>query len=872
MKYLFFLFPFLIITGHSFAQIIYVKKGETGTGTSWQDAAGDLQMVLQRAASGDQIWVCQGIYTPTQCTSCSYDDRNTSFVIPDSVEVYGGFAGVENSLSERDFSEMKTVLSGDIDSDGAPENNAFTIVYFKNVSGSTILDGFTIAAGNANQPSAFGLPQNSGGAIFNSGQLAGFSSSPLIRNCVLENNYALGFGGAVYNDGSFSGLASAVFQNCIFRNNFSGAGGGAVYCNASFSGICEPVFDDCGWTENYSESGEGGAMFNNGAEDGRAIPVINRARFENNRAYTYGGAIFNFGKTGSCTPLISNSFFIENTAKEGGAVYNDGSFGGEATATISNSDFENNYAEVDGGAIYNSGVENGRCFSKLEKCGFDMNRCGVAGAAIFNNGYKGDCEPEIKNCSFIKNQTQNYGGAIYNLGNEGLCNPKILNSIFISNRAYSAGALYNLGSNGGNSSPFIINCTFFGNRAEVGGAVYCNASDTTGTSRPLISNCIFYKNFANTGAVIRNIYGLPKIEFSFFDLNNCDELNSGVGGDVDCGAGLIFDQQLLFKDTANLDFHLDQNAMVIDRGDNAQISAHQIQNDLDGGVRIINNTVDYGAFEFGNNPGLPPQIDTQPLPRLVCENEEVEFFVSATGIGPFDFKWKKDGDLIPGADESRFQIPTVTIDDEGDYVCVVSNNAGLTESAAARLEVKTRVMPVIEIFGPDSTICIKDTVAFTAILENEGTNPQTTWRLNGETILENSVLLSVTGLEDGARINCQLVSSERCVFENPVLSNDIEVDVDSCLVGIFEKKILDDAISVFPNPAAESIYILFKKECSDCEITIEDLLGRKQIIEHEGGFWEGKIPVDITGFYPGCMVVRITKRGKTLALRKIITQ
>src|SRR5690606_27744008 len=129
MKYLFLLFPFLIVTGRSFARIIYVKKGETGAGTSWQDAAADLHMVLQTAAYGDQIWVCEGIYTPTQCTSCSYDDRNTSFVIPDGVEVYGGFAGVENSLSERDFLERKTVLSGDIDSDSAPGNNAFTIVY-----------------------------------------------------------------------------------------------------------------------------------------------------------------------------------------------------------------------------------------------------------------------------------------------------------------------------------------------------------------------------------------------------------------------------------------------------------------------------------------------------------------------------------------------------------------------------------------------------------------------------------------------------------------------------------------------------------------------------------------------------------------------
>src|SRR5262245_4911945 len=92
------------------AGIIFVVPGGASaqTGASWSDAK-DLQAALTAATSGDQIWVKAGTYKPTTGTN-----RSATFQLKNGVALYGGFAGTESSLIQRDPTLNVTILSGDL--------------------------------------------------------------------------------------------------------------------------------------------------------------------------------------------------------------------------------------------------------------------------------------------------------------------------------------------------------------------------------------------------------------------------------------------------------------------------------------------------------------------------------------------------------------------------------------------------------------------------------------------------------------------------------------------------------------------------------------------------------------------------------------
>ncbi|MEJ7677494.1 MAG: hypothetical protein WKG06_06405 [Segetibacter sp.] len=198
----------LLLSLNAFCQTTYfVNANASGgnNGTSWTDAFTKLQDALSTAESGDQVWVAAGIYYPDEGAGLTDNDRTQSFRLKTGVAIYGGFAGTETALTERKITANITTLSGDIDQDDAPENNAYHVVQSSSVNNTAVLDCFTITGGNANDAPA---PNFYGGGMYNN------ASSPTLIGCSFIENTAVYDGGGIFNVNS-----SPILTRCSFAQN-----------------------------------------------------------------------------------------------------------------------------------------------------------------------------------------------------------------------------------------------------------------------------------------------------------------------------------------------------------------------------------------------------------------------------------------------------------------------------------------------------------------------------------------------------------------------------------------------------------------------------------------------------------------------------
>ena len=285
-------------------------------------------------------------------------------------------------------------------------------------------------------------------------------------------------GAGIYNNGSGNGSSSSpTIVNCIFMNNKAQTFGAAIYNDAFYFGTASPIVENCLFINNLSKT-QGGAVFNNASE------------------------------SGTCNAQFINCDFTSNIADDGsddgygGAVYNNG-FRGAVNPTFTNCVFNDNLANRNGGAVYNNGYD-GIANPIFTNCTFSYNNSGAEGAGMYNAGNNGgQSNPEITKSNFIGNHAVLAGAGIFNTGVYGQSNPVVKYCTFAYNLTDTYGAaMYNLGKSG-ESSPTITNSLFYRNDAFSAGGIY-NLGTVNGLSSPIITNCTFVYNNAVVGGAIYN--------------------------------------------------------------------------------------------------------------------------------------------------------------------------------------------------------------------------------------------------------------------------------------------------------------------------------------------------------------------------------
>ena len=244
---------------HTHALIRYVKPIATGTGdgSSWANASGNLQAMINVAIpTQDEVWVAAGKYFPTSypsgCSTCGTagsGNRNNTFLLKSGLRIYGGFAGTEIARTNRSSHLNETILSGDLGTKYETNDNAYHVVTAIDCSNTTILERFTIEAGNANGSTSVTVAGRTyyrswGGGVLcvfspirialcaivynqatDGGGILNTASNPYITNSVIAKNTATAGGGGIYNhEGS-----AADIRNCTIVQNTANMAGGAMY-------------------------------------------------------------------------------------------------------------------------------------------------------------------------------------------------------------------------------------------------------------------------------------------------------------------------------------------------------------------------------------------------------------------------------------------------------------------------------------------------------------------------------------------------------------------------------------------------------------------------------------------------------------------
>lgn len=145
-----------------------------------------------------------------------------------------------------------------------------------------------------------------------------------------------------------------------------------------------------------------GGLYVRITESKSGSPTVQHCTFKNNFARD-GGAVYLYGRKGSCTPVFNNCQFLNNTANlDGGAVFSDGRHGGKANPTFTSCKFNGNKGNY-GGALCNYGG-GGESSPKINQCTFTNNEAYLRGGAIFNMDIDGKTKPSVNDCQFSDNK------------------------------------------------------------------------------------------------------------------------------------------------------------------------------------------------------------------------------------------------------------------------------------------------------------------------------------------------------------------------------------------------------------------------------------------------------------------------------------
>jgi hypothetical protein len=181
-------------------------------------------------------------------------------------------------------------------------------------------------------------------------------------------------------------------------------------------------------------------------------------------------------------------------------------------------------------------------------------------------------------------------------------------------------------------------------------------------------------------------------------------------------------------------------------------------------------------------------ITTQPQDVEVCLGDFFELSITASGTGPFDYLWYRNGSAVSSATSSVYTVTNAQVNQSGEYFCRVFNDCGYEDSDIAIVNIGT--VPAITWNPVGFDLCELETLNL--IMDAQGDNFSLQWYHNDipipgatDTVLNIPLVnLSNTGSYYCLAYNaCATVSTDTVNIEifpapNVNLGNDIHLCSD----------------------------------------------------------------------------------------------
>lgn len=387
-------------------------------GLSWGTAFATIQAGINAAfaAGGGEVWVADGLYDEVRVNSTG------TLFLREVVRLYGGFAGGETAVTQRDWAANETII------DGSKARNGEAAYHVVAGANNSYIDGFTIRGGRAKVIGTSTSSQQ-GGGMYNP------NVSVVVANCYFTDNIAERVGGAIYNGGG-----SPRIVNCRFVSNkveCLGNPSGFAYGGAIYNSDTRVTITNCDFVTNQAKTS---ASWQGARED--------------IYAYAYGAGVYSYNST----VILEDCLFHQNAAtaeSTGDGVLSGDTFGA--------------YAQALGGGVYSRFGT-----ATITRCAFLDNQTSTNSHGIFTKASGGGLyqikgKLTLTNSVVYSNNSNDFSNrperaaGIYNDAAEQmtLANCTFVGNLCDTNNLSHGGGLFNW-----YSSPTVTNCIFWSNSGE----------------------------------------------------------------------------------------------------------------------------------------------------------------------------------------------------------------------------------------------------------------------------------------------------------------------------------------------------------------------------------------------------------------------